>query len=153
MPESLKRDLKVFFSTYSEALDQAKELLFSVGSPKNIEIACNNAYKKLNTGYLDKGHSYTLQNSLINLLPPTLRIYIGCATHLYGDIEDIELVKIHMTSGKVTLLRYDDWDKDIPMLIERIKIKMREQDIDFFDYSGQFQPQPLNNKIDFFRKQ
>ncbi|HDL01689.1 MAG TPA: DNA phosphorothioation-associated putative methyltransferase [candidate division Zixibacteria bacterium] len=149
MPESLKRDLKVFFKTYLEALEQAKELLFSVGSPENIEIACNNAYKKLNSGHLDKEHSYTLHSSLINQLPPTLRVYIGCATQLYGDIEGIDLVKIHMTSGKVTLLRYDDWNKDTPMLIERIKIKMREQDIDFFDYTGEYKPQPLYLKSQY----
>jgi len=149
MPESLKRDLKYFFSTYTKALEQAKELLFSVGSPKNIEAACINAYKKLNTGQLNEGHSYILHSSLINQLPPTLRVYIGCATQLYGDIEGIDLVKIHMTSGKVTLQRYDDWNKDVPMLIERIKIKMRDQDIDFFDYTGEYEPQPLNNKLDY----
>ena len=31
---------------------------------------------------------------------------------------------------------YKDWDKDIPLLVERIKIKLREQEIDFFDYVG-----------------
>jgi len=147
MPESLKRDLKVFFNTYPEALETAKELLFSVGSPENIRLACENTYKRLNTGYLDGTHSYTLHSSLINQLPPTLRVYIGCAVQLYGDIEGIDLVKIHMTSGKVTLLRYDDWSKDTPMLLERIKIKMRDQDIDFFDYSGEYEPQPLVNKM------
>ncbi|MDH5414293.1 MAG: DNA phosphorothioation-associated putative methyltransferase, partial [Flavobacteriaceae bacterium] len=149
MPESMKRDLKVFFGTYPVALEMAKELLFSVGSPENIKLACENTYKRLNTGFLDGTHSYTLHSSLINQLPPTLRVYIGCAVQMYGDIEGIDLVKIHITSGKVTLLRYDDWDKEIPMLIERIKIKMRDQDIDFFDYTGKFEPQPLENKIVF----
>jgi len=149
MPESLKRDIKVFFTSYSEAIEIATELLYSVGNPDNIEVACINAYKKLKTGFLDGTHSYTLHSSLINRLPSTLRVYIGCATQLYGDIEDVDLIKIHITSGKVTLLRYDDWTKSIPMLIERIKIKMRDQDIDFFDYSGEYEPQPLENKSDF----
>ena len=149
MPESLKRDLKVFFNNYPQALEIAKELLFSVGSPENIRIACENIYKRLKTGFLDGAHSYTLHSSLINQLPPTLRVYIGCAVQLYGDIEGIDLVKIHITSGKVTLLRFDDWDKEQPMLVERIKIKMRHQDIDFFDYSGKFEPQPLVNKFLF----
>lgn len=146
MPESLKRDVKAFFDTYTKAVEQATELLFSVGKPANIEAACNEAYQSLKTGYLEDGHSYILRSSLINQLPAILRIYIGCATQLYGDIENIDLVKIHIRSGKVTLQRYDNWDKEIPMLIERIKIKMREQGIDFFDYTGEHEPQPLVNK-------
>jgi len=49
-----------------------------------------------------------------------------------------------MRSGKVTLMKYDDFQGNpIPELTERIKIKLREQDIDFFDYTGEYQPQPL----------
>jgi len=31
-------------------------------------------------------------------------------------------------------MRYDDWEKDEPLLMEGIKIKMRERDVDFFEY-------------------
>ena len=48
-------------------------------------------------------------------------------------------------------MRYDDWWKDEPMLLERIKIKLRELDVDFFDYSGDFSPQPLFNKNIFIK--
>jgi hypothetical protein len=45
-------------------------------------------------------------------------------------------VKIHVRSGKLTLLFYDDFDSSpLPRLRERIKINMREQKIDFFQYS------------------
>ncbi len=46
-------------------------------------------------------------------------------------------------------MRYDDWNKDEPLLLERVKIKLRELDIDFFDYSGKFEPVPLLNKASF----
>ena len=49
----------------------------------------------------------------------------------------------------MTLQIYDDWSKDVPLLTERIKIKMREQDIDFFDYVSEFEPQPLVDKVVF----
>ena len=51
-----------------------------------------------------------------------------------------------MTSGKVSLMGYKDWDSETPLLIERIKIKMRDQDVDFFDYTGKFISPPLENK-------
>lgn len=146
MPDGLKRDIKIFYSSYNESIEQAKEVLFSMGNPELIEESCNKAYKLLNSGYLEDGHSYTFHIRHLGDLPPELRIYIGCATQLYGDFDSFHLVKAHMTSGKVSLMRYDDWNKDTPLLIERIKIKMRDQDVDFFEYIGKYQPPPLLNK-------
>jgi DNA phosphorothioation-associated putative methyltransferase len=146
MPESLKRDIKAFFPTYKLALEEAREILFSVGSPLIIGEACNTAYEILGCGHMEDSHSFTFHNRYLGDLPAELRIYIGCATQLYGDIDNFQLIKAHIRSSKVSLMRYDDWDKDEPLLLERIKIKLRELDIDFFDYQGKFEPTPLNNK-------
>lgn len=152
MPESLKRDIKFFYDSYNSAIEQATEALFSVGNPKLIEQECVNAYEILKSGEFAEGHSYTFDKRYLAELPPVLRIYIGCATQLYGDLDNIHLIKAHMTSGKVSLMRYDDWSKGTPLLVERIKIKMREQDVDFFDYGGKFQSPPLANKDIFITK-
>ncbi|WMS85623.1 DNA phosphorothioation-associated putative methyltransferase [Pleionea litopenaei] len=146
MPDGLKRDIKTFYNSYNDAIEQAREVLFSMGNSDLIEESCNKAFDLLKSGYLEDGHSYTFHTRHLGDLPPELRIYIGCATQLYGDLDNFHLVKAHMTSGKVSLMRYDDWNKDTPLLVERIKIKMREQDVDFFDYSGKFTPPPLENK-------
>jgi len=146
MPESLKRDIKAFFPSYQHALDQARETLFSVGDPLTINEACKAAHKVLDCGYLEDSHSYTFHKKYLGELPAILRIYIGCATQLYGDIDEFQLIKAHIRSGKVSLMRYDDWEKDEPLLLERIKIKLRELDIDFFDYGEKFDPAALNNK-------
>tara|TARA_R110002072_G_scaffold211501_4_gene369088 strand:+ start:17381 stop:19270 length:1890 start_codon:yes stop_codon:yes gene_type:complete len=146
MPESLKRDIKAFYSSYNEALEEAKDALFAVGDPELIEEACNTAYKNLQCGEMLDGHSYIFHKDYLGDIPPELRIYIGCATQLYGDLEDIQLIKAHMTSGKVSLMGYKDWESETPLLVERIKIKMREQEVDFFEYTGKFNPQPLENK-------
>ena len=69
---------------------------------------------------------------------------MGCATQLYGDIEAADLIKIHIHSGKVSLMLYDDFKQQaLPELQERIKIKLRSQSIDFFDYAANQQRQPL----------
>lgn len=146
MPDRLKRDIKYFYNSYNQAIEQAKKVLFSIGSPDLIEKSCNKAYKLLNSGYLEEGHSYTFHIRHLGNIPPELRIYIGCATQLFGEIDNFDLVKAHINSGKVSLMRYDDWSKESPLLVERIKIKMRDQDIDFFDYGGRFEPPPLLNK-------
>jgi DNA phosphorothioation-associated putative methyltransferase len=137
MPKSLQRDVKEFFGNYKNAVEEARALLFSVGSVEKIHAACIQANKQ-GLGYLDRDHSLQLHTSMINSLPAVLRLYVGCATQLFGDIDKADLVKIHIQSGKVSLMRYDDFvNKPLPQLLERIKIKMREQQIDFFDYTAQ----------------
>jgi DNA phosphorothioation-associated putative methyltransferase len=152
MPESLKRDIKAFFGSYSSALEEAKEALFAVGNPGVIAEACIKGYQTINCGELTHGHSFTFHKKYLGDLPPELRIYVGCATQLYGDLEEIQLIKAHITSGKVSLMGYKDWDTDTPNLVERIKIKLREQNVDFFDYTGSFSPQPLDNKKVYLRQ-
>lgn len=83
-------------------------------------------------------------SSLINRLPAALRCYVGCAAKLYGDVDAADLVKIHIRSGKLTLLFYNNFDSSpLPKLRERIKINMRSQKIDFFDYSRDDEEQLL----------
>jgi hypothetical protein len=49
-----------------------------------------------------------------------------------------------MTSGKVSLMKYDDFEgKPIPEMIQRVKINLREQEIDVFDYTAPYTPYPL----------
>ena len=146
MPESLKRDIKAFFEKYSTAIELATDALFSVGSPQLIEALAISAYDELESGEFEEGHHWTIHKLVLETLPPELRIYIGCAIQYYGDIDNIDLVKIHFTSGKVTLLKYDDWSKKEPVLVERIKIKLKDQDIDFFDYSSSSVAQNIKNK-------
>ena len=144
LPDSLQRDIKVFFRDYRTALVQATELLFSVGKPVVIAEACREVTETLRMGYLETGKALYLHTSQLPNLPAVLRVYIGCATQLYGDIEGADLLKIHIRSGKVSLLIYDNFTNNpLPELKERIKIRLREQKIDFFDYVGEYIPQPL----------
>ena len=152
MPDSLRRDVKVFFDSVSHAKDEARELLFSVGKPETILQACVEAHSIIKCGEYTGGHGFTFRKEFLNNLPPVLRIYIDCAVQLYGAIDDMHLIKAHITSGKVSLMRYKGWDQETPLLVERIKIKLRDQDIDFFDYVGEFEPTPLTNKKCFFQQ-
>ena len=149
MPQSLQRDIKALFGKYSSARDVGKELLFSVSSPELIYDTCVEANNILPASQLNQQHDLIFHQQYLAQCPKALRVYIGCATQMYGELDGVSLIKAHIMSGKVTLQVYDDWEKEIPMLTERIKIKLREQDIDFFDYVGNFEPQPLLNKMDF----
>lgn len=149
MPDDLKRDIKVFFGSYQTSLQESLKLLFSVGQADIIEDKSVEAFNSFSIGELSEGHSWVIPKTLLPELPPELRVYVGCACQLYGDIDDMHLIKIHFTSGKVSLMRYDDFNKEIPLLMERVKIKLRQLDVDFFNYGGEYTPPPLNNKNSF----
>jgi DNA phosphorothioation-associated putative methyltransferase len=152
MPSRLTRDIKAQFDSYNQCLDQAQNLLFSVGKTQTIANACYQAYNQFNLGQLQDSHSYIFPQILLNSMPAVIRLYVGCAIQLYGDVDEIDLIKVHMRSGKVTLLKYDDFKKNLPLLTERIKIKLVDLDIDFFTYGDEYPLQPLYNKIDFIDK-
>ncbi|MGN3972040.1 DNA phosphorothioation-associated putative methyltransferase, partial [Cronobacter sakazakii] len=121
--------------------------LFAIADTHLIEEECIKAHEQLPASILNNGHSLILHKDYIEALPLLLRVYVGAALQLYGELDDtVELVKIHINSGKLTLTRYDDFSKSVPYLIERIKIKMVNQNIDFFDYLDESRRPPLLNK-------
>ncbi|ELA9593028.1 DNA phosphorothioation-associated putative methyltransferase [Vibrio parahaemolyticus] len=146
-PESLKRDIKALFDDYKTAINLATELLFAIADTELINEQCVKAHTQLSTSLLNEGHSLIFHRDYIDDLPLLLRVYIAAGLQMYGELdEEIDLIKIHTTSGKLTLTVYDDFEKSVPFLVERIKIKMAEQDIDFFDYVDEERRPPLLNK-------
>ncbi|MBE3811670.1 DNA phosphorothioation-associated putative methyltransferase [Vibrio parahaemolyticus] len=146
-PESLKRDIKALFTDYKTALNLAAELLFAIADTSLINTQCEKAHQQLPASLLNEGHSIILHRDYIDDLPLLLRVYVGAGLQMYGELdEEIDLVKIHITSGKLTLTAYDNFEHSVPFLVERIKIKMAEQDIDFFDYVNEKRRPPLLNK-------
>jgi DNA phosphorothioation-associated putative methyltransferase len=138
----LKTDVKHFFGDYQRYQLSAQKLLYEIGNVVLIDEGCKisaqNGY-----GWLDSGHSLQLHSSLLERLPAVLRVYVGCATVLCGDIGQFDLIKIHLRSGKVTLMKFDDFEGSaLPRMTQRIKVKLRDQDLDIFNYGDDF-PSPL----------
>ena len=148
-PKSLQRDLKALFDSYSHARALANELLFSLSDVELIESTCQISHSRIQSGVMLEGHSFIFHQSYLPYVTPELRAYIGCGALMVGDISEYQLVKAHIQSGKVTFMRYDNWRKRTPLLLERVKVKLRELDVDFFDYTGNYEPQPLENKKEY----
>ncbi len=134
----LQRDIKAFFGDYSNAQRAAQEALFSIANTELIRSACENAAQE-GAGYLDAENALYVHSDLIETLHPILRIYVGCGAMLYGDMLQTDLIKIHSQSGKVTLLKYDNFENlPLPKLLERVKINLRTQDFKLFQYSEEY---------------
>jgi hypothetical protein len=136
LEDGLQRDIKAFFGDYRLAMEEGKALLFAAGRLETIAEACREAAEK-GLGWLEEGDSLQLHTRLIPQLPPVLLVYVNCGLKLYGDPESADLIKIHIRSGKLTLMRFDDFlGHPLPRLLQRVKLKLREQDFDVFDYGG-----------------
>ncbi len=131
IPLRIKNDIRAFFGDLSVAQSRARDLLFAAGDPDEIELACDD----LKVGWQENDALY-IHRSLLDKLPPVLRLYVACATIRYGNPEAADLIKLHKRSGKVTFLTYDDWAKLLPELNLRIKVNLRTQFVQVFDHGG-----------------
>jgi len=153
MERGLQLDIKTFFGNYTMAQVVAKDLLFKIADTELIQKACEYAATH-GYGYLEDGESLQLHTSMVEELPAVLRVYIGCASVLYGDYRNSDLVKVHINSGKVTLMLFDDFDRrPLPKMVERVKIKLREQDFDYFEYDNEYLPPYLYHKSRYINEE
>lgn len=149
----LARDLRSLFGSYAAAQSEATKLLFSMQDVNLIREACEAAALD-GFGWLVPDESLQLHTSTIDRLGAVLRVYIGCATVMAGDISEFDLVKVHIASGKVTVLSYDDFEgKPVPMLMKRFKVRLRDQEMDVFEYGTTFQPTMLFRKSRYINEE
>ena len=149
----LRLDVRHFFGDYKNANSQALRLLLDTGNTEIILAACKSAAAN-GLGWLEDDRSLQVHTSMVERLPTVLRSYISCGMLLWNSISDIQLIKIHIGSGKLTLLQYDDFEnKAVPLLVKRIKVNIRELDLDVFDYQApQYPPSPLIFKSRFMHE-
>ena len=139
LEKGLQRDVKSLFGSYAVAQHLAKKLLYQIADITAIAEACRLAAED-GLGRLEEGESLQLHSSLVEKLPELLRVYIGCASFLYGDFTNADLVKIHIRSGKISLMKFDDFSgPPLPLLTERVKISLREQRVNYFKYGEEFE--------------
>jgi len=149
----LRADVRHFFGDHANWQASARAVLFEVGNFARIDAACQEAAAK-GYGYLEEGHSLQLHISLLERLPTLLRVYVACATMLCGDVSEFDVVKIHIRSGKATLLKFDDFEgHPLPRLLQRVKVNLRDQDLDVFDYGVDYPPTLLYHKSRFINEE
>jgi DNA phosphorothioation-associated putative methyltransferase len=149
----LKRDIRRLFGSIQHADATAQTLLFSVNNKESIARACDEA-SSLGLGWLEPDKSLQLHTSLAERLPSVLRVYIGCAMALVGDLKSFDLVKIHIESGKVSMLLFDDFEgKPLPALVMRVKVRLHDQDLDIFSYGAAYKPTVLFHKSRYINEE
>ncbi len=139
LPENLQADVRFFFGSYPKALVQGRAALFAAGRPDLVARLCD----QTPWGHKDDQALY-IHSSLVTELHPILRVYIGCAELLCGEVKNADIVKLHKHSGKLTLLFYDDFfGKPFPELQTRVKVNLRTREVDIFDHRSETRQQVL----------
>ena len=146
--------MQFFFGSITKARNAGKRALFATGDSARLEEAAVFCHDELGIGVLNDDHDLTFHQSVLGECLPLIRIYVGCALQLFGDAGSVDLIKAHLQSGKVTFLVYDDFEgASTPRLIERIKVDLPRLRVGFFDYVGEYEPQPLvGHRADFYQR-
>jgi DNA phosphorothioation-associated putative methyltransferase len=136
VPLRIKNDIRAFFGDIATARKRGLDILHAAADTDEVGIAVEG----LKFGVYDRIEKhFTFHRSFLNQLPPVLRVYILCGAIRYGDPEEADLIKIHVASGKLTFLHYDDFKKARPVLQTRIKINLRDQFVHVFDHRAEKQ--------------
>ena len=144
LPAPLQRDVRFFFGNITRAKTAGRRALFAIADGERVREAAVFCHEDLGIGRMNDLHDLTFHQSVLGECLPLVRIYVGCALALFGEAGSVDLVKVHLQSSKVTFLAYDDFENGAPpKLVERIKVDLARLRVDFFDYVGRLEPQPL----------
>lgn len=145
LPLSLQRDIRAFFGSYKKACAEADELLFRAGDADAIDQAC----RQSTVGKLLPNALY-VHHSALSSLDPLLRVYEACGRAFIGEVDGANIVKLHRFSGKISYLVYPEFETNPhPALLRSIKLSLRAQSVDGYDYSQSENPPILHRKETF----
>ncbi|MDH4478675.1 MAG: DNA phosphorothioation-associated putative methyltransferase [Rhodoferax sp.] len=139
----IQRDIKYFFGDYKAAQTAALQLLMRAASPDELLAACDEASAQ-GLGWRDTNQSLQFHIEMLERLPVILRAYVNCGLILWEETGAVQLIKIHIGSGKLTLLEFKDFtESPLPLLVKRIKLNIRKQEVEVFEYGSDEYPFPI----------
>jgi DNA phosphorothioation-associated putative methyltransferase len=148
LPKDIQSDIKAFFGNYKRAFQLADDMLFSLGKVGLIATAC----RKSNIGKF-VGNALYVHVSALSQLSPILRVFEGCASRTFGQLENTTIIKLRADKPKVSYLHYPDFDiEPHPALVSSMQADLRNVYMNFRDYSNSENPPILHRKETFVTK-
>lgn len=109
----LQHDAKDLFGSYKKACELADQLLFKIADLDAIDAVCTSSP----IGKLTPSALY-VHSSVIDRLDPLLRVYIGAAQVVTGDVDDATILKLNRLKPQVSFLVYPRFDRDAHPALE-----------------------------------
>jgi len=127
LPRAAQRDVRRFWGSMDAAHEAANELLFSAGQPQQVALGCAEA-SEAGLGHLAEDGDYKVQTSAVNDLPAVLRVFVGCAEVLYGDVAEGDLVGVKPERLQLVVETYRDFEiEPIPEPVEWALVDLRKR--------------------------
>ena len=104
---ALQRDVRAHFGSFKSAHSKATRLLFASGDSRSVDLAC----RASQVGKLTPTALY-VHRSAIDELPALLRVVLGCAQRLLGEIPATNIVKIFRSKPEISWLEYPEFDSN-----------------------------------------
>ena len=141
--QGLKRDVQTHFGSWANLGVAARSLLSDLSNLQKLYEACKSASEN-GFGYLDETDQYHVAVSLLDEVPPLIRAYVECGALLAGNLDSFDAAKIHVRTAKLSLMRYDSFTTSgVPTLTLRLKISLRHQTMETFEYGEGFPAENL----------
>lgn len=145
LPDDLQYDAKDLFGSYKAACAAADDLLFSIADVSALNVAC----KEAPFGKLTPEALY-VHTSAVFQLPPILRVYVGAAERLTGDVDDATIIKLHREKPQVSFLLYPEFDTcPHPQLHGSLVARLPQLRITYKDFAESRNPPILHRKEAF----
>jgi len=138
----IKEDAKALLISYKQACLLADILLLGISNLEKIGELCQNSQvgKQLNG-------AIAIHVSALDKLPPLLRVYEGCASRVYGRLENSNIVKLYYNRPKISYLYYPDFDTIAhPVLQKTMEVDQQSLAIVYNDISEEPNPPILHRK-------
>lgn len=145
LPSDLQYDAKDLFGSYKAACASSDDLLYSIANVASLDAACLDApFGKLTPEALYIHATTTAR------LSPILRVYVGAAETLTGNVDDATILKLHRQKPQVSFLIYPTFDTEPhPALQGSLVARLPELRITFRDFSKSDNPPILHRKEAF----
>ena len=140
--QEIKADAKGLIGSYRQACLLSDLLLLEVGNLDTIaNLCCDSPIgKKLK-------NSLAIHISALDKLPPVLRVYEGCASRVYGRLQDANIIKFYYNKPKISYLYYPDFDTIAhPILQTTMEIDLQNFAVLYNDLSNDNNPPVLHRK-------
>lgn len=141
LPRELQADIRMLWPSYSTALREGESFLFQIGNAETVRHCCQASPvgKKL-------PDALYVHRSAEEQIGALLRLLVFAARQIVGEV-DYNVLKISTDGRSISLLRYDDFEKDAhPALGYSLRVYLPRAEYSIRDYSNSPNPPILHRK-------
>lgn len=135
LADSLRRDARAFFGGVSKAREASQTFLFTLGDASRIQSACDRAVE-LGLAYRERDGVIHFRGDQRESLPLELRGFLGCASVIFGDLDEADILRINAVKGTLSLYFIADFDAKLPSVSRIARIDLRRQGIHDRQFDG-----------------